>query len=468
MKRVACVAAALLAASFQAKAAEPDWKTVDQETLKHFQDLVRIPTTDPPGNEQGTADYLVATLKAAGIDVKTYEMVPHRPNVVARLKGSGKKKPILIMGHQDTVSVDESKWKFPPFSAERDQGWIYGRGTLDDKDNVTAFLMTMLLLKRQNIPLDRDVIFLSEVGEEGSSQYGIGYMVDKHFDDINAEYCLAEGGEARLRNGKVIYAEIQTTEKVPNAIRVTAKGISGHGSVPLLTNPIAHLAKAVEMVANWQAPIKLNETTYQYFERLASVSSPEDAARYRAVLKPDTAEAKAAFQYFLEHEPNHASLLHTSVSPNIFAGGYRINVIPSDAHADFDVRVVPNEDKELTLKAIRDLLKDDPAVTADWIPRGERKPGNTRLDTEAFKVLEDTFHKAYGAVVLPVMSTGATDMAQLRQKGVQCYGISSAYDEDDPPKGFGMHSDQERIIENELYRFVHASYDTVAKLARAK
>src|SRR6185312_8906110 len=214
---------------------------------------------------------------------------------------------------------------------------------------------------------------------------------------------------------------------------------------------IAHLAKAVEMVANWQAPIKLNETTFAYFERLASVSSPEDAARYRAVLKPDTAEAKAAFQYMLEHEPNHASLLHTSVSPNMFTAGYRINVIPSDAKADFDVRVVPNEDPELTLKAVREVV-NDPAVTAEWIPRGDRKVGNTRLDTDAFKVLEDTFHTAYGAVVLPVMSTGATDMAQLRSKGAQCYGISSAYDEDDPPKGYGMHSDQERIIESELYR----------------
>src|SRR6185436_8405908 len=222
MKRFSAI---LLATVFAASAvhAEVDWKKEDVEVLKHFQNLVRMDTADPPGSEQATADYLVKTLKDAGVDVQTFVKKEGRPNVVARLKGSGKKKPILIMAHQDTVNIDAAKWKeHAAHSADRAGGWIWGRGTIDDKDNVTAGLMTMLLLKREKVPLDRDVIFLAEVGEEGSSQFGIAYMVEEHFKDIEAEYCFAEGGNSLRVDGKMKYAAIQTTEKVPRAINMTA------------------------------------------------------------------------------------------------------------------------------------------------------------------------------------------------------------------------------------------------------
>jgi acetylornithine deacetylase/succinyl-diaminopimelate desuccinylase-like protein len=458
---------ALMCLAAPTTAASPDWKKLDDEVLKHYQTIVRFDTADPPGNEKPLSDYLVNTLKSAGIDVQTFAMEAHRPNVVARLKGSGKKKPLLLMAHQDVVNVDLAKWKFPPFSATRDGGYIYGRGTIDDKDNVTASLMAMLLMKRQNVPLDRDVIFLAEAGEEGNTQLGIEFMVDKHFDAIDSEYCIAEGAEVMRVDGKVKYAGVQTMEKIPRAIAVTAKGVAGHGSRPLRTNPIAHLSSAMAAIANYQAPIKLNETTTAYFERLAAISPPADAARYRAVLKPGTKEAAEAFEYLLEHEPFHASVLHTSVSPNIIEGGYRINVIPSEAKGLLDVRVLPNEDPQLTLDALRKVV-NDPAMTVDWAPRNTRPGITARLDTEAFKVIEATFKEHYQTTVLPVMSTGATDMAYLRAKGVQCYGVGAAIDEEDGPKGFGMHSDQERLIEAELYRFVHFFYDAVVKLAQAK
>src|SRR5207247_793736 len=162
-------------------------------------------------------------------------------NVVARLKGNGTKRPLLVMGHSDVVTVDAAKWKFPPFSATRDGGYVYGRGTVDDKDNLTAAMMTMLLLKRLNVPLDRDVIFLSEAGEEGSTGVGIGFLVQQHFSDIDAEYCLAEGGGVTRINGAVKYSTVQTLEKIPRGIELVSHGISGHGSVPLKSNAIVHL-----------------------------------------------------------------------------------------------------------------------------------------------------------------------------------------------------------------------------------
>jgi acetylornithine deacetylase/succinyl-diaminopimelate desuccinylase-like protein len=174
--------------------AEPDWRAIEEETMRHFQALVRMDTSDPPGGEKPAADYIKDVLERNGIPVEIFALEANRPNVVARLKGSGRKRPLLIMGHTDTVNVDPKKWSHPPFGAVREGGYVYGRGTVDDKDNVVAALMVMLMLKRANVPLDRDVIFLAEAGEEGTTRVGIEFMVNQHFDAIDAEFCYAEGG----------------------------------------------------------------------------------------------------------------------------------------------------------------------------------------------------------------------------------------------------------------------------------
>ena len=176
----------------------------------------------------------------------------------------------------------------------RDGGYIYGRGSVDDKDNVVAGLMAMLLLKRQNVPLDRDVIFLAEAGEEGSTRVGIQFIVNEQFAAVDAEYCLAEGGGVTRVGGKVKFASVQTLEKIPRGIELTARGPAGHGSVPLRGNAVVHLANAVAKVAAWKPPIRLNGTTRAYFERLASISTPEEARRYRDILSPDRQTADAA------------------------------------------------------------------------------------------------------------------------------------------------------------------------------
>ena len=447
---------------------QPDWTALQDETLRHYQTVLRLDTRNPPGNEHIVAEYVKQVLDKEGIPAQIFGSDANRSNLVARLKGNGRKRPLLIMGHSDVVTVDEAKWKFPPFSATRDGGYVYGRGTVDDKDNLTASLMTMIMLKRLNVPLDRDVIFLSESGEEGSTGVGIGYMVKDHFADIDAEYCLAEGGGVVRIGGGVKYATVQTLEKIPRGIELVAHGISGHGSIPLKSNAIVHLAGAVAKIGDWRPDIRFNETTGTYFRKLAAISPPEVAKVYRDVLSTDPKVRKAADDWLFENEPRHSSMLRTSVSPNIFQGGYRSNVIPSEAKATLDVRALPDEDPAKFLAQVKQVV-NDPAVDVRFTGQNDRQAGpDARLDSDAYKALEAAATKIYNTGTLPTMSTGATDMAQLRTKGVQCFGIGPATDFEDPPKGFGAHSDQERLLESELHRFVRFSWDVVYELARAR
>jgi len=466
LTRALALAAAGGAALYaQQTASQPDWKAVEEETIRHFQSVVRFDTT---AKERPAADYIKQVLDQAGIPAKILSLEPDRPNVVARLKGNGRKRPLLIMGHMDTVTVDLAKWHFPPFSATRDGGYVYGRGTIDDKDNLTAGLMTMLLLKRQNVPLDRDVIFLAESGEEGNSRVGIGYMVAQQFPEIDSEYCIAEGGDVVREKGAVKYAEVETTEKIPRGIELVAHGISGHGSIPLKSNAIVHMAAAVARIGEWRPDIKLNETTGTYFRRLATVAPPEQAKYYRDVLSPDPKVARAADDWLYENEPRHSSMLRTSVSPNIFQGGYRSNVIPSEAKVTLDVRMVPDEDRDAFLEQVKKIV-NDPAVDVHFTNTGGRPNVEVaKLDSELFKTVEANVTKVYGVVTLPSMSTGATDMAQMRAKGTQCVGIGAGIDVEDQVKGFGMHSDQERLLESELHKFVRFNWDIVTDLAKSR
>ena len=441
---------------------------IDAETLRHFQALVRLDTQSPPGNEKLAADYLVQVLEREGIPVQVFALEAQRPNVVARLAGNGSKRPLLIMGHTDVVNVDPAKWQHGPFSADRADGHIYGRGTVDDKDNVTAALMTMLRLKRNLVALDRDVIFLAESGEEGTPNVGVEFMVKQHFDTIDAEYCLAEGGNATRVAGDIRYAGVETAEKFPKGIDLIAHGVAGHGSVPLQSNVIARLARAITAVTEWQPPVVLNGTTRAYFGRLAEIEEdPALARRYRDLLGADSAKVAAADEWLRANIPSQASMLRTSISPNIFQGGYRNNVIPSEAKVTLDVRMRPGEDPDAFRAEIVRLIDDD-QIDVVFNGFGERPPGLiTPVDDAAFVAIERMIRQHYGAPVVPMMSTGATDMAFLRAKGMRCFGIGPATDQEDGPLGYGAHSDQERILESELYRFVNFNYDLVVELAGA-
>ena len=465
MRKLIAILIVSLSPGVLAQGYDLEWEAAEEELLRHFRALLQFDTSDPPGRELPAAEYLQDVLEAEGIPVEMLSVDPERPNVVARLKGDGSEEPLLIMAHTDVVNVDPEKWTFPPFSATVDDGYVYGRGAVDDKDNLATALLVMLELKRQNVPLSRDVIFLAESGEEGATEYGIEFMVNDHFDKIEAEFCLAEGGSVARVNREVVYGGVQTVEKLPYRLDLVASGVAGHGSVPLQGNSVVRLAKAISAIADWRSPIRLNETTYTYFERLASISPPDAGERYLAVL--DSGRATEADEYFLAYEPRHASMLRSSLSPTIFDAGYRINVIPSESRASVDFRALPDENIEDYLDKIRGVIGDE-SIEVSLGQRNTRPAGQASINTVAFSAIEENTDKHYGVITLPTMSTGATDMAYLRARGVQCYGIGPAIDREDAGLGFGAHSDQERILISELNRFLRFNWDVVIDLAAKK
>ncbi len=462
----ALLTVAALSAQTPANWRTVDWKQEQAAILQHYRSLIQIDTSNPPGNETKAVEYLKKLLEDAGIPTQVFSNDPTRANLVARIKGNGSKRPLLIMAHTDVVGVQKEKWPIDPFGAIIKDGYIWGRGSIDDKDKVTAMVTTMLLLKRNQAKLDRDVIFLAESGEEGTTQVGISFMVEHHFDAINAEFAITEGGGATIRDGKVVFMNLGTTEKVPRATRVVVTGTAGHGSVPREDNALLHLAGAVAKVGAWETPMRLNDTTRAYFEKLATISTPEQAARYNALLDPS--KAAAAQAYLKKNEPARYSMLRTSIVPTIMKGGFRTNVIPSEAEATFDVRALPDEDMAKLYEEMKKVI-NDPAVKIEPLT-GNMRPAAppSRLDTEMYRALEATAKKMYpGITVLPSMSTGASDMAQLRAKGIPSYGIGPANLESDA-LNYGAHGDVERLAESSLYRFVEFVWNAVTEVVGSK
>jgi len=438
-----------------------NWDQQKTEILKHYRDLVQIDTR--AGNETKAVEYIRQVLEGEGIPCKIFAQDPARANLVARLKGNGSKKPLLILAHTDVVGVQPEKWPVDPFSAAIKDGYVWGRGSLDDKPVLAANLMVMLLLKRNHVMLDRDVIFLAESGEEADTTgVGINFMVKEHYDEIDAEYSLTEGGNATIEGGKVVAMNIGTAEKVPARVRLVATGTSGHGSVPRMDNALIHLGGAVQKVGQWQTPMRLNDTTRTYFEKLATISTPEKAARYNALLNPRTADA--AQRYLAEHEPQAYSMLRTSVVPTMMKAGVGANVIPSVAEATLDIRALPDEDIPKFYAEMGKII-NDPEVKIEPLPATRPPSPATRLDTEMYRALERVSKQIYpGVTVLPSMSTGASDKAQLRAKGQQSYGIGPAGTREDFTN-FGAHSDVERLAEGSIYPFVEFVWNAVVQIA---
>jgi len=451
----------LLVAPVLAQQPAPDFSAAQNEAVKFLGELVKIDTSNPPGNETRAAEYIKSVLAAEGIAAEIYESAPGRGNVVARLKGSGKKKPLLLMGHLDVVGVERDKWTVDPFAATIQDGYLYGRGSIDDKSMDAANLEVFLLLHRLKVPLDRDVILLAEAGEEGTTQFGIDFMVAQHWDQIACEYALNEGGNIMEVNGKVQYVAVSTTQKVPRGFSLVAHGTSGHGSAPRIDNAIAHLAAAVDKVARWEAPMRLNETTRRFFEQMARISPPEKAQLYAHVDDP------AVQQKLHQTEPAYYSMLRTSLVPTIIKGGFRSNVIPAEAEARFDVRALPDENMD-GLKAQLMKLINDPEIrivdAENTNPRPATPPSG--LNTDGFKALERAAEKVFpGTPTIPMMQVGATDSAQLRAKGVQAYDIGPVMSTEDIKR---VHGNDERLNIAGLRKFVQFLYETTVAIAAAR
>lgn len=443
-----------------------DWQDVGTESIEHLVELIQINSTNPPGNETDVTDYLEAVFAAEEIESDIYALDESRANLVAIAKGNGSKRPLLIMGHTDVVGVQADKWYADPFSGMRQDGYIYGRGTLDDKKSVAAGLMVIKLLKRYGVELDRDVIFLAESGEEGTPEVGINFMVEHHFDVINAEYVLAEGGGNVIENDVVAVVGIETTEKMPRRVTLVARAKPSHGSMPTLENAVLILASAVAKAGTWQTEVRFNETTRAYFQRMAEVSDSEDAYRYDNVDNPE--ERDAIQRYFLENFPYHYSISRTSVAPTVIDAGFRKNVIPSEASAILDIRMLPDENLEEFYAKLADVI-DDPRV--EIVPERIYRPAAppSEIDNEMFQTLERVAKKMYpDATVLPIMATGATDMAQVRAKGMQAYGIGPARTREEINSGFGAHGDNERIAEDAFVEYVQFMWNVVIETAATR
>jgi acetylornithine deacetylase/succinyl-diaminopimelate desuccinylase-like protein len=468
-----------------AQAQALDWNKLNAETREHFSAMVRINSSNPPGNETVVAKYIQTVLEKEGIPSKLVGTDPNRLSLIARLKGSGAKKPILIMGHTDVVGVQREKWSEDPFGAKLVDGYIWGRGTIDDKDVVAGALMTMLILKRTNAQLDRDVIFVAESGEEGGGgaappaagapaparggggrgnpTYGIQYIINNNWPDIEAEYCLTEGGSFISTGGKLLYQRVELVEKVGRGMKLVAHGTAGHGSMPRMDNAIMHLGGAVWKIGQWQPPMNLTDVTRTYFEKLAQLVPPEEAARYKALF--DSSKTQEAQNWFRNNNIEVNSMLRTSISPNIVTGGFKSNVIPSEAEATLDIRAIPGEDME-KFKAMMEKVIDDPQVTIEVtgnLTAPSPKPSTT--GTEMYRMLEKVQAKLFpGTATLPYMVTGGTDMRGLRMRGMECYGIGAELPTEDMVT-HAMHSDNERIKEKGLYDFVRYEYEVVTGMA---
>jgi acetylornithine deacetylase/succinyl-diaminopimelate desuccinylase-like protein len=442
--------------------ASPDFAKNRDETVKTLQSLVRLDTSNPPGNETKAAEYIKAVFDKEGIPSEIFALDRNRANLVARIKGNGKKRPLLLMGHTDVVGVEREKWTVDPFGGIIKDGYVYGRGSVDDKDNAAVAMQILLMLHRQKTPLDRDVIALFEAGEEGTTKAGIEYMVKEHWDKIDSEFAILEGGGIDVRKGKVVDVLVATTEKIPNTTTLIARGTSGHGSMPRPDNPIVHLAAAIAKIGAYQPPMRLNETTRTYFQRLASVSSPEDAFLYQHI--EDPVLGTMVQETLRTSHISQNSNLRTSISPNIIKGGFRSNVIPGDAEATLDIRALPDEDMSEFIASLRRVI-DDPAIEIK--PGGPGRPGGppSSLNSEAFLALERAQAKVFpGVITIPGMLNGATDGAFLRAKGVQAYGVGS-YVEDGDSRAHG--NDERNPVEG-IGKFLEFLYAAVVDIAGAR
>jgi acetylornithine deacetylase/succinyl-diaminopimelate desuccinylase-like protein len=360
-------------------AATPDFAAARAEAVRFLSDYIRVNTVNPPGNEARGAEYLKSILAREGIPSETFELVPGRGNLVARLKGNGSKKPVLIMGHIDTVPVERDKWTLDPFSGLVRDGFVYGRGAVDDKKDGIAGLEVLLLLHRLKIKLDRDVIFLAEAGEESSTQVGIDFMVEKHWDKIAAEFSLAEGGSMVEEGGTVKRVVVTASEKLSRNMKLVAHGISAHGSVPRADNPLVHLSAALVKLAAWRPPMRLNDVTRTYFSRLSTVSPPDEAYLYTHLEDP------AVVEKIRVKSPQLDALLRATISPTIVQGGIRDNIIPATAEATLMIRPLPDQDIPALMREMRAVI-DDPAV--ELLPAwGTRPPAPASgLNTAMFLV----------------------------------------------------------------------------------
>jgi acetylornithine deacetylase/succinyl-diaminopimelate desuccinylase-like protein len=428
-----------------AKAPQPaQMPSLGTEATGWLADLVRINTTNPPGNEQAAAKYIGDILTREGIKPEILDLAPGRSALVARLRSAALANPsraLLLVAHMDVVGVDRSKWTVDPFGAVMKDGYLYGRGALDDKSMLAANLAAFIALKRTNARLNRDIIFLATADEEEGGDASIKTLVAKYWDKFAAGFALNEGGEVFEKNGKVQYVAVQASEKVAINVTVIARGPSGHASRPTKDNAVVHLATAVEKIGAYSAPVHFTTIVRRYFEGLAPLEDDDIGKWMRSLDASDRGEH--AQRVISDANPLWNSMMRDSIAPTMLSAGIRNNVIPSEARANLNVRLLPGNSIDALLAELTKLV-NDPQIRFEVQPDAGLAAPPSSLESDFYAIITRVASQEFGnAPVLPFQSTGATDSAQLRLHNVQAYGL-----EPFPLTGEEfqrMHGDDERI-----------------------
>jgi len=396
-----------------------------QQALDVYRELLEINTTASAGDTYEAAKAMAARLIAAGFpaaDVHALQSGPKRGNLVARLRGTGKRKPILLLAHIDVVEAKRADWTTDPFELVEKDGYFYARGSSDDKYMAATWIANLIRYKKEGYRPDRDLIVALETDEEGGNPegVGIGWLIDKHRDLIDAEFALNEGGSVAVKDGKPLWNSIQTSEKVFQSFWLETRNSGGHSSQPRKDNAIYELAAGLERIANFDFPMQLNETTRLYFERMAKIETGQVAADMQAILapKPDP----AAIARLSTQVPYNAQLRTTCVATRI-EGGHADNALPQVARAMINCRILPDQHVDEVRATLVHVLADDKITVTPDKPAVSGPPSPLRPDL--MKAINTTTARFWpGIPVLPVMSTGATDGLYLRNAGIPTYGHS--------------------------------------------
>jgi len=435
----------------------------DSRAREIYKQLIEINTTDTPaGNVTKAAEAMAARLKAAGFpaaDVQTFGPDPRKFNLVARYRGTGARKPLLLVAHLDVVEAKREDWSFDPFVFLEKDGFFYGRGTSDDKAMASILTANLIRLKQEGYRPDRDLILALTADEEGGSFNGVEWLVKNKRDLIDAELALNEGGSGQMQKGKYLVNQVQASEKVYQDFRVESRNPGGHSSRPIRDNAIYHLADALGRLEKFDFPVSLNEVTRTYFERMAAFETdPATAAAMKAVVAP-TPSKQAIAQ--LATSSYYNALMRTTCVATILEGGHASNALPQLAAANVNCRILPGE-SPATVKAKLESVFADPKIAVAFV--AEAKPSAPSPLKPAVMGPIESVTKALwpSVVVVPVMSTGATDGLYLRNAGIPTYGIEGIFYETDDNRAHGK---DERVGVQQYFEGLEFQYRLIKALA---
>jgi acetylornithine deacetylase/succinyl-diaminopimelate desuccinylase-like protein len=396
------------------------------EAAAFLQQLIRFDTTNPPGNEIACARYIADIFARSGIEAEVIEPAPERGSVIARLKGSGAKRPLLLLSHLDVVPAIAEDWKHPPFGGEILDGEIWGRGALDTK-NLTAIWMTIMLeIKRRGLRLERDVVFAATADEEMGGVWGVKWLTENRPDLLDCEFALNEGGGgAVVIGGRTMYV-YQTAEKGICRTGVTARGTAGHASMPHQDNPVVHLGEALHRVGANRLPMHVTETLRLFVNRVAAAVPDDLGSTVKMLLDPETTEAALAVISDPQHVHAFQAMLRNTACPTVIQGGSKSNVIPQTATAQIDCRILPGQTPDSLMAELRSLLGLNGQTNGRITLHLDRsaQPTESPPDTVLTEALERAITKHDpNACIVPFLVPGSTDGRFLRPKGVVCYGF---------------------------------------------